>query len=254
MKSKIAGALMVGVFAAAFAQSPYEFAQEMTTQEKFTQGDKTLLYRQYLPKGAHENLPLVIFFHGAGERGADNTRQLVHGVGQFIKYSIDNKKPFILIAAQCPSNAQWVDTPWGNTSHRIGKCSANMALAIGLLEERIATLKADRRRIYVSGISMGGYGTWDILVRRPDLFAAAIPICGGGDAYKAYTIRNIPIWVFHGSADTAVPTVRSRQMVSALWQCEGNVRYTEYPGMGHGSWGPTYSNKAVFDWLFSQRK
>ncbi len=199
-------------------------------------------------------MPIVIFLHGAGERGNDNTKQMVHGVGQFIKYSIDAKKPCIVIAPQCPNGAQWVDTPWGNTSHKIGKCSANMELAIALLEERIATLKVDRRRVYVSGISMGGYGTWDILMRCPDLFAAAIPICGGGDAYKAHVIRNIPIWVFHGSADTAVPTVRSRQMVAALWQCEGNVRYTEYPGMGHGSWGPTYDNKAVFDWLFSQHK
>ncbi len=253
MKNKIA-LLVLGVAVSVLAQTPFDFAKEATTQEKFTKGDKTLLYRQYVPKGAQANLPIVIFLHGAGERGNDNTKQLVHGVGQFIKYSIDAKKPYVVIAPQCPNGAQWVDTPWANTSHKIGKCSANMELVLALLEERIVTLKVDRKRVYVSGISMGGYGTWDILVRRPDLFAAAIPVCGGGDAYKAHVIRTIPIWVFHGGADTVVPTVRSRQMVSALWQCEGNVRYTEYPGMGHGSWGPTYNNKEVFDWLTSQHK
>ena len=101
---------------------------------------------------------------------------------------------------------------------------------------------------------MGGYGTWDIVQRRPEVFAAAIPICGGGDSTLAWKIRNVPIWAFHGDKDDAVPVARSRQMVSALWQCNGNVRYREYPGVGHGCWIATYNDNQVLDWFFSQSK
>ena len=101
---------------------------------------------------------------------------------------------------------------------------------------------------------MGGYGTWDIVQRYPDLFAAAMPLCGGGDPALARVIRAVPIWAFHGDCDKAVPVRRSRQMVAALWQCDGNVRYREYPGVGHNCWDATYSDASVLDWFFSSRR
>ena len=237
-----------------FAKAP----EDSTVPLVFKDGEgKTLLYRQYvtprLPVGT--KVPLVLFFHGAGERGSDNVAQLTHGVKPIIRYCASKKIPVALIAPQCPVGKQWVDTPWSATDHRMDpKPSEQMKLAMELLQDRIDTLPVDKNRIYVTGVSMGGYGTWDILQREPGLFAAAIPVCGGGDRHLAETMRNVPIWVFHGSEDSAVPVCRARKMVSALWECNGNVRYHEYYGAGHLIWGPTYDNPEVLAWLFAQKK
>lgn len=216
-----------------------------------------LPYRQYLsadiPEG--EKIPLILFLHGAGERGDDNSRQLCNGVDSILNYAIGRGIRVAMIIPQCPGPAQWVDTPWDQLAHRMKpEPSATMRLAMELLDAKIAELPIDTARVYVTGLSMGGYGTWDILQREPERFAAAIPICGGGDTTLAWKIRDVPIWAFHGSADTTVPTSRSRDMVSALWACGGNIRYREYPGVGHGSWGQTYADPSVLDWLFSQHR
>ncbi len=216
----------------------------------------TLNYRIHSPAKleAGRKYPLVLFFHGAGERGADNAMQLVHGVWPTLSYMKEKGIEGYLIAPQCPSGKQWVDTPWSLTSHKMPTDpSVSMALALELLERSMKELPIDPNRVYVTGISMGGYGTWDIVQRRPELFAAAMPVCGGGDSTLAWKIRSVPIWVFHGDRDGAVPVTRARQMVSALWQCDGDVRYREYPGVGHNCWVPTYDDHAVLDWLFSKR-
>ena len=132
--------------------------------------------------------------------------------------------------------------------------SESMKLVLELLDKTLKECPVDERRVYVTGLSMGGYGTWDIVQRYPNLFAAAMPMCGGGDPALARTIREVPIWAFHGDSDKAVPVKRSRQMVSALWQCDGNVRYREYPGVGHNCWEAAYSDAAVLDWFFSQTR
>ena len=106
----------------------------------------------------------------------------------------------------------------------------------------------------LTGFSMGGYGTWDLSARYPDLFAAAMPICGGGDVQQAGKLTKLPIWVFHGDADKAVPVERSRAMVSAIKQRGGNIKYTEYPGVGHDSWTATFSNPEIMQWLFDQAR
>jgi predicted peptidase len=129
-----------------------------------------------------------------------------------------------------------------------------MGLLLALLDRRLAGGAADCRRVYVTGISMGGYGTWDILCRRPGLFAAGLPICGGGDVAQAKTIARIPVWAFHGSADTAVPVCRSRAMMSALWKEGSNAHYREYPDAGHNVWTATYADKNVLGWFFRQRR
>ena len=129
-----------------------------------------------------------------------------------------------------------------------------MKLTLLLLQEALAKYPVDRSRIYATGISMGGYGTWDIIQRKPELFAAAIPICGGGDASLAPKIKDIPIWIFHGDADPVVPVVRSRDMYGALKAIGANVRYREYPEAGHDVWTRTYSDTEVLKWLFAQKR
>jgi predicted peptidase len=129
-----------------------------------------------------------------------------------------------------------------------------MALTFELLDDFIASYSIDESRIYAMGVSMGGFGTWDIIARKPDLFAAAAPICGGGDEATAPSIAHIPIWTFHGDKDDAVKVERSRNMVAALKSAGGNPRYTEYPGVGHDAWTPALNDLELFSWLFSQRK
>lgn len=245
------------VAGSAWAQAVGELRDLLTAETFGNPAGPRLLYRQYFPTNlaADAKVPLVLFFHGAGERGTNNTAQLVHGVGPLVRYSRSRKTPIALIAPQCPPGRQWVDTPWGGLAHRMAKRpSTQMKLAMELLADRIRTLPVDTNRIYVTGISMGGYGTWDLIQREPDLFAAALPVCGGGDATLAWRLRDLPVWASHGSADPVVPVARSRSMVSALWACDGKIRYREIPGAGHAVWGPVYDDEKVLDWFFSQRK
>lgn len=153
-------------------------------------------YRIYMPGGmsANTKYPLVVFFHGAGERGMDNTRQLIHGVRNILAYSKESNDPAIIIAAQVPNNEQWVNTPWGADSHVMPEApSLPMKLTMDLMQDIMLDQSVDKERIYVTGISMGGFGTWDILQRMPDRIAAAIPVCGGGDVNQAKRIKGTSI-------------------------------------------------------------
>ena len=217
----------------------------------------TLGYRFHAPANLEQGrrYPLVLFLHGAGERGDDNVLQQVHGVWPILSYMKEKKIDGYLIAPQCPKGKRWVETPWDASSHKMPKGpSESMKLVLELLDKTLKECPVDERRVYVTGLSMGGYGTWDIVQRYPNLFAAAMPLCGGGDPALAHVMRDVPIWAFHGDCDKAVPVRRSRQMVSALWECDGNVRYREYPGVGHNCWDAAYSDAAVLDWFFSQRR
>ena len=220
-----------------------------------------LPYRFYQPVPVAEGkkYPLVVFFHGAGERGLDNRYQFFRfkGVTNFWE-----KHPCFIIAPQCPpkignqdGESTWVQTGFGAPSHTMKAVPPwPMRLARQVLEETVAENPIDTNRIYVTGLSMGGFATWDILQRDPEKFAAAMPVCGGADAAFAAKLAHIPIWVFHGSADTTVQPRRSRDMVAALVAAGGHPKYTEYPGVGHGAWDPTYSNMEVWDWLFAQTR
>ncbi len=232
-------------------------ADETYVAKTYRSGDESLLYRIHVPEEAEdeEKLPLLIFFHGAGERGDDNQRQLFHGTADIMRIAGSKGVPLIVVAPQCPNGQQWVDTPWGDLSHTMPKePSAPMRLSIGLLKELAAELPVDPDRVYVSGLSMGGFGTWDIVQRMPDYFAAAIPVCGGGDTAEAAKLKDLPIWCFHGSEDGVVKPKRSRDMIAAIKEAGGDPKYTEYPGVGHNSWTATYRDPEVLGWLFKQRR
>ena len=165
-----------------------------------------------------------------------------------------NQVEAIVIAPQCASNEQWVDTPWTAPSHVMPvKPSTQMSLAIELLKSTAAEFPVDENRIYVTGLSMGGFGAWDIVQRMSDYFAAVMPVCGGGDAAQAKQFVNVPVWAFHGSKDGVVIPQRSREMVAAINTAGGNAKLTEFP-VGHASWKPAYKEKAHWDWLFQQKK
>lgn len=216
-----------------------------------------LLYRLLKPKDydPQTKYPLVLFLHGAGERGDDNIRQLVHGMNDFASDEIMAKYPCFVVAPQCPKEQKWVDVNWSAPSHE------TPALAAGPLRlsmEAIASLEKefaiDPARIYVTGLSMGGYGTWDAIARYSGRFAAAAPICGGGDPAQAKKIASTPIWAFHGGKDGVVNPKRSRDMIEAIKAAGGTPKYTEYPDAGHDSWTATYKNPEFFAWLFAQRR
>lgn len=217
----------------------------------------SLNYRVYVPDGIEgvKNCPLLLFLHGAGERGNDNKKQLVHCIKDIVSYSKEKNEPVVLVVPQCPDDMKWVDVDWSASSHSMPETpSISMRLTMEVVESMIKKYSLDQKRIYIAGLSMGGYGTWDAIQRRPDYFAAALPLCGGGDDKLADRIKNMPIWVFHGDKDTAVNPERSRVMVEAIKKSGGNPKYTEYAGVGHDCWTVTFKNPEVLSWLFAQRR
>ncbi len=216
-----------------------------------------LRYRLLKPVGFEptEQYPLVVFLHGAGERGGDNSAQLKHGMSDFCDPDRRSRFPCYVLAPQCPTEQRWADVDWNQDSVRLpGSISVNLRLVLEVVDRMLEDAAIDKSRIYITGLSMGGYGTWDALYRRPDLFAAAMPICGGGDPITADKIKHVPVWCFHGDADRVVRVEFSRDMVAALKEAGGSPRYTEYAGVGHNSWSQTYANAEVYEWLFSQRR
>lgn len=230
------------------------------TFHKFEEDGHVLPYRLLSPNSIEpgKKYPLVIFMHGAGERGIDNRIQLrnFRSTVEFWK-----KYPCFVFAPLCPRRDQapeavWVDTPFGSNVGHIMKEQPTwpMRLALDAIDQFIATYPVDRQRIYVTGLSMGGFATWEILQRRGDMIAAAVPVCGGADTAFAPKLTAIPLWVTHGDADDIVPVSRSRDIVAAIKAAGGNPKYTEFPGVKHDAWTYTYSNPEIWDWMFSQAK
>ena len=261
MKEKLlAGAVIAaaaaGTIAVADAGNP---AEQLKMQQMVYQEEKgaSLPYCQAVEgKNQPGKYSLILFLHGAGERGTDNQAQLKHGVTQMLDYIRKHGEKVVVIVPQCPAGKQWVDTPWSATSHTIPEQpSVPMAMVMKLLDAKIKEFNVDEKRLYVTGISMGGYGTWDLISRQPDRFAAAIPVCGGADLACAERLKNLPLNVFHGDSDTTVPTIRSRNMVKALKDAGSrNVTYHEFYNCGHNSWTPAYNDSRTWEWLFEQRK
>ncbi len=222
--------------------------------EFFVNGEDILLYRLVLPEDYNSNntYPLILFLHGAGERGSDNTKQLNNCV-QNIANSAPNA---IIVAPQCTEGNQWVDTPWSNVSYSTDTVaeSNELQMVMMLLEKLKKEYSVDKDRIYVSGISMGGFGTWDLITRHPNTFAAAIPVCGGADSSKAEVVKDIPIYTFHGESDWDVPVAGTRAMVEAIKTAGGNkITYTEYAGRGHNIWDDAFATTGLFDNLFKHK-
>jgi predicted peptidase len=216
---------------------------------------QTLNYRLLKPQGykADRQYPLVVFLHGAGERGDDNVAQLKHGMREFCKPEWREQHPCYVIAPQCPTGKRWSEVDWSAPSSSLPeKTSDALQLTFELVDTMLADAAVNKNRIYITGLSMGGYGTWDALARRPQFFAAALPICGGGDPQTAARFTHVPLWCFHGDADTAVPVNRSREMIEALTAAGGMPKYTEYKGVAHDSWTRTYADAEVIQWMFKQ--
>jgi len=239
-------------------------AQTQKRVYKDAQG-KTLLYRLLVPKGydatdaaaAKRKYPLILFLHGAGERGGDNERQLLHpDVLNFATAKYAAANPAFLVAPQCPAGQKWVDVNWWQKPHHKTpeKPAESMRLTLELMDALAEEFPIDPDRVYVTGLSMGGYGTFDALVRRPGYWAAAVPLCGGADDARAKDFAQVPIWVFHGSKDGAVPVERSRSAVEALKTAGGSPKYTEYEGAGHGIWKRAYAEPELAEWLFRQKR
>jgi predicted peptidase len=179
--------------------------------------------------------PLVLFLHGAGERGDDLELVKKHGPPKLIGEG--KEFPFIVVSPQCPKDVWW--EPIELTA---------------LLDEVISKHNVDKDRICVTGLSMGGFGTWRLAAYTPERFAAIAPICGGGEPYWARRFPNLPTWAFHGAKDTGVPLERSQEMVDALKEKGGQPKLTVYPEAGHDSWTETYNNPKFYEWLLAQRR
>jgi predicted peptidase len=237
---------------------------ELYEKQLFIQNEDTLPCRILTPINFKPGLkyPLVVFLHGSGERGDNNESQLKWGGELFLDSLNRVKYPAIVVFPQCPAGERWAnyihDKQKDSTQmifYPDSPLTRSMKLVLNFIDTLVSTGTVDKRRIYVGGLSMGGIGTFNILYRRPDLFAAAIPICGAADpvVVKQYR-KNIPIWVFHGAQDNAVPVSNSRLMVNTLKKNNPNVRYTEYPDVGHESWKNAFTERDLLPWLFAQRK
>ena len=218
-------------------------------------GEVTIPYRLFKPEvQPDKRYPLVVFLHGAGERGEDNQNQLRHGLAMLSSPEFQSKEPAFLLAPQCPNGRKWSEVDWSKMESALPKePSVPMAGVMQVIDSLIAKQAVDPSRIYITGLSMGGYGTWDAISRWADRFAAAVPVCGGGDERQADRLTRIPVWCFHGDQDKAVPVERSRNMIEAIRRAGGKPKYTEYPGVGHNSWDKAYSDPELYQWLFAQR-
>lgn len=200
-------------------------------------------------------MPLVVFLHGSGERGFGNEAQLKNGLLAFVEPENFRRQPCYILAPQCPPGLRWSGSDISKAAVFRETPTEPMRLLMLLLEEILEKNPAiDRNRIYLTGLSMGGAGTFDLLMRKPGWFAAALPLCGGGDPRFAEKIKDIPLWVLHGSRDTSVPPSRSRNIVEALEKQNAPVRYTEFNTLGHAIWQETYYNPEVMRWLFAQQR
>jgi len=217
----------------------------------------SLNYRRYI-NIAKPDAPcsLFVFLHGAGSRGFDNADQLKVPAEPIIRHLKEKQLNSIVLFPQCMTGFQWVDVPWNSLSHTLPeKPSIFMSRVLQMLDETLASYNVNPQRIYAGGISMGGYGAWDLVCRRPDDFAALLAICGGGDIAQAPKLKQLPIYMLHGALDNSVPCSRSREMMAALEKA-GNTQsvYIEYPDLAHNVWDACFADEKALQWLYEQKK
>ncbi len=198
---------------------------------------RTLDYLLFLPAAYEqaETHPMIVFLHGAGERGSNLDKVKRHGPPKLVEEKEDFG--FIVLSPQCHSGQRW-----------------NSADLFELIQHIKQHYKVDPERVYLTGLSMGGYGTWDLAVSQPYEFAAIAPICGGGNPRFASRIKHIPTWVFHGAKDTVVPMSQSEGMVQAMEAAGGTPKFTIYPNAGHDSWTKSYANPELYRWFLQHTK
>lgn len=216
-------------------------------------------YRLAVPEKTEpgKTYPLILFFHGAGERGDDNTKHLKHGIRPILANAAKLGEPCFLIAPQCPAQIWWADLD--QKKLRLKDATGpnpRLEAVLALVDDFAKTHPVDPKRLYITGISMGGFATWYILGQQPDKFAAALPICGGGDPIPELVskFKDVPLWTFHGDKDTVVPVEATLDMIAALEKAGGKPKLTIYPGVQHDSWTQTYADPKPLEWLLSQRK
>lgn len=249
-------ALCLGGFAARRVLAD-ELADKFAKRQFKDAEGRILLYRILQPARiqAGQKYPLVLFLHGAGERGNDNTKPLIHGVKSFATAEFLEKYPCYVVLPQCPENTKWADIDWAVEKVIFPERESETAqLVMQCLDGIEKEFPIDRDREYVTGLSMGGFGTWDAIVRHPRRFAAAVPVCGGVNLSQAPLIAHVPIWAFHGAKDQVVKVERSREIVAALNAAGGQPKYVEYPDVGHDSWNGAYKDRDLYEWLFAQRR
>lgn len=230
---------MMSAFLARSA-SAQRLAQPGVQSPHKSEGKAALAYLLYLPKDygkeKDKKWPLVMFLHGSGERGDNVQKVAIHGPPKLAATTKDF--PFILVSPQCPANSHW----------RPADLSA-------LLDEVSGKYGIDADRLYLTGLSLGGFGTFATAIAYPDKFAAIAPVCGGGNPEQANEIKDVPTWVFHGDADTAVSVEKSKDMVEAMKAAGApEAKLTIYPGVGHDSWTQTYNDPKLYEWLLSHKR
>jgi len=229
---------VLGILAVSCTAAPtLRSGQRPQTFRKTLVTDVRIPYLLFLPSGyeSRPSWPLLLFLHGSGERGDDIEAVKRNGQPKIVESRPDF--PFILVSPQCPRNEPW-----------------DVRALLALLDDLTLRLRVDRDRVYATGLSMGGYGTWALAIAAPDRFAAIAPVSGGGDPDAACVLKNVPAWVFHGAEDPVVPPKEDQEMVDALRGCGGDVRFTVYPGVGHDAWTPAYDDPALYEWLLAHRR
>ncbi|WP_373495648.1 dienelactone hydrolase family protein [Aquiflexum sp.] len=230
----------------------------------FHDATSELPYRLLQPKNfdIDRKYPLLLFLHGAGERGNDNEKQLVHGGNLFLNAIQSDQYPSFILFPQCPTDDYWGNADINRSEGKIdivfkngGAPTPFLGAVLVLLDSMVQLPFIDQDRIYVGGLSMGGMGTFELCYRRPDLFAAAFPICGGGhpESVKLYA-NKIPLWIFHGEDDSVVSAEFSKIMVNALKAEGADPRFSLYPGVNHNSWDNAFAEPDFLEWIFSQKK
>ena len=220
----------------------------------FAGGGRLMPYRLFIPKAPARQgkLPLIVWLHGASGVGTDNNSQISSGGNEigsrlWIRPDIQDKHPAFVAAPQSPP-----DQMWGEISSN--KLTAYGQLVIDLIDSLAREFPIDRDRVYLLGQSRGGIGVWDLVTKRPDVFAAAVPVCAIGDPKKIVAARDVKVWVFHGFKDIGMPVENAREMVVALKSAGGVVKYTEYPDLSHDIWTRAFAEPDLPEWLFTQRR
>lgn len=262
----LAGMLLAGLkdsTAASDSPDPEKLYEERTlvyTGEDYK--DHPFPYRLLVPAdyetgsaaSTEKKWPLILFLHGAGERGDDNRAQLKYFPTDMVSPENRKKYPVFILAPQCPVNRAWSARDLRQLLQGDAtKVPDETRVILGMLEKVQKEFPIDPERVYLTGLSMGGYGSWYLAALEPWRWAAVVPICGGGNPEWAPKMKDIPIWVFHGGRDSVVPPARSRQMVEALEKAGGKPKYTEFPDAGHNSWTPAYRHPEFLPWLFARK-
>lgn len=243
----------------------FSFAQDKSLfyKELFIKGGDTLRYRMLLPENfdAKKQYPVLFFLHGAGERGNDNEAQLIHGSKLFLNPENRKNFPAIIIFPQCPQNDFWANVKFGDaksserfTFQKAAKPNQAMKILIALVNKMKSEPYSDKSRFYVGGLSMGAMGTFELLRKKPNVFASAFAICGGDHVENVKKYKHVPIWVFHGAKDLVVPIQKSEIVVNELKRLGADVKFTVYPNAGHNSWDAAFGEVDFLRWVFSFRR